>query len=440
VADLHRSLLLRLLMGALVGGSVSAPAGEPAMFRGDAQHTGVYASAEPAGLGLAWRYATGARVLSSPVVVAGVVYVGSSDRHLYALDAQKGTLKWRFKALGAIASSPAVAAGRVIFSSLDGLVQALEADSGKPLWTFHTEGERRFTAPGLHGVQPRTELMPDPFDVFLSSPVVDGDRVYIGSGDGHVYALDLATGGLRWKVKTGGVIHATPAVAGGRVFIGSFDRTFYALNEDTGAIQWSYRTGADPEIHNQEGIASSAAVADGRVFFGCRDGHFYALDAASGQLLWRHDNHKGWVIASPAVAEGVVYFPTSDGKRFKALEASSGKVIFDRPMKAISFSSPALAGSRLVFGTSDGWVHLLNRATGEVVAEFQTEGCRENGKTYLDAEGGLKSGALYPEATLDGMVIGLHRMFTLGSVLSSPVVAGGTVLVGSTDGNVYALR
>ena len=50
------------------------------------------------------------------------------------------------------------------------------------------------------------------------------------------------------------------------------------------------------------------------------------------------------------------------------------------------------------------------------------------------------SSALYSDFTLDGIIIGVHRMFTLGSILSSPVVADGVLYVGSTDGNLYALR
>ena len=415
-------------------------AADPAMFRGDPAHAGSFESSPPTLASTAWSFRTGAKVLSSPVVSEGIVYVGSADHKLYALDAKTGALKWSFRAQGAIASSPAVAGGRVYFSSLDGLIHALDAISGKPAWSFRTAGERRFTAPGIHGAQPRTETMPDPFDVFLSSPVVAGDTVFVGSGDQHVYALAAATGALRWKVKTGDVVHASPAVDGGLVFVGSFDRTFYALDAGTGAVRWTFQTGDDPDLHNQVGIASSAAVAEGRVFFGCRDGHFYALRAATGELLWKHDNHQGWVIASPAVQGGRVYFPTSDGQRFKALEASTGKLIYDRAMKAVSFCSPAIAGNRIVFGTSDGWLHLVDRDTGDPVADFQSEGCRLNGKKYLDAEGRLIGSALYPDGTLDGMVIGLERMFSLGSILSSPAIAEGMVFVGSTDGNVYALR
>ena len=190
-------------------------------------------------------------------------------------------------------SSPAVTGGLVFFGSLDGNFYAVETASGKVKWQFQTGGERRFTAPGIHGAMPRTERMPDPFDVFLSSPAVEGGVVYFGSGDHNVFALDAQTGALKWKFATADVVHASPAVSGGVVYIGSWDRHLYALDAQTGAMLWKFQTGDDTVIYNQIGIASSAAVAGGTVFFGCRDGHFYAVDAKTSELRWKHDNKKG---------------------------------------------------------------------------------------------------------------------------------------------------
>ena len=110
-------------------------------------------------------------------------------------------------------SSPAVANGLVYAGSIDGNFYAVDTATGQAKWTFATKGERRFTAPGIHGAMPRTERMPDPFDVFLSSPVVSGNTVIFGSGDQNVYALDANTGALKWSFATGDVVHASPAVA-----------------------------------------------------------------------------------------------------------------------------------------------------------------------------------------------------------------------------------
>lgn len=105
--------------------------------------------------------------------------------------------------------------------------------------------------------------MPDPFDVYLSSPMIFESAVYFGSSDGNVYAVDANTGNLKWKFKTGDVVHATPAIANGTVYVGSWDSNFYALDAATGKEKWRFKTGEDPDIHNQVGIQSSAAVMDG---------------------------------------------------------------------------------------------------------------------------------------------------------------------------------
>jgi outer membrane protein assembly factor BamB len=363
---------------------------QSSMFRGGPEHHGVYASAPPSLQTVVWKFQTAGRVISTPVVAGGVVYVGSTDGSLYAVDRATGTLRWKFDTRGPVNSSPAVAAGIVYVGSVDGNVYAVDAETGKQRWVFATKGERRFTAPGIHGAIPRSERMPDPFDVFLSSPAVVAGVVFIGSGDQHVYALDALTGKQRWSFQARDVIHASPAVANGVVYIGSWDRNLYALNASNGRERWRYTTGNDTVIYNQIGIASSAAVADGTVLVGGRDGRFHAVDARTGSLKWVHDNRGGWTIASPAVRGGIVYFPTSDGTRFKALDVATGALRFDLENKAVSFSSPAIAGNVAFYGTSDGYLNAVD--------------------------------------------------LELGSVLSSPVIADGVVYFGSTDGKLYAVR
>src|ERR1019366_4710581 len=145
----------------------------------------------------------------SPAVAAETVYVGSTGGNLYAIDRAAGTEKWHFEAKSRIASSPAVSNGLVFFAAYDSNFYAVDAATGQLKWKFKTGGERRFTARHLHGSQPASESMPDPFDCYLSSPVVWNGGGYFGSGDGNVYALDAASGALKWKFKTGDVGHAS---------------------------------------------------------------------------------------------------------------------------------------------------------------------------------------------------------------------------------------
>jgi outer membrane protein assembly factor BamB len=425
------------LDGASAGAAVQA---QSPMFRGEPTHRGVYDSRPPALAALAWKFHTGGRVISTPAVVGDAVYVGSTDGSLYALARADGSQRWKFDTRGPIASSPAVVNGLVIVSSVDGGIYAVDATSGAQRWVFRTKGERRFTAPGIHGAIPRTERMPDPFDVFLSSPTVVDGVVYVGSGDQHVYALDAASGALRWSFATGDVVHASPAVADGVVYIGSWDRNLYALDAATGRERWRYTTGSDTTIYNQVGLASSPAVSGGTVFVGGRDGHFHAVDARTGALKWKIDNNGGWTIASPAVHEGVVYFPTSDGRRFKGAAAATGEIVIDLQMANISFSSPAVAGGVVYFGTSDGFLNAVGIADRAFRGRFQTDGSKENGPRLLNASGQMRTDLMYPDRSLDGMMIGMRTMMTLGSVLSSPVIADGVAYFGSTDGHLYAVR
>ena len=412
------------------------------MFRGNLSHTGVYAASGVAKLnGAKWTFRTKGMLIGSPTVADGVVYVGSTDGNLYAVDAESGSLKWKFEAKSRVVSTPALANGMVYFAAYNGTFYALDASSGAVKWKFQTGGERRFAARHLHGVQPVAETMPDPYDCYLSSPAVWNGAVYFGSGDGNVYSLNAASGAVNWKFKTGDVVHASPAVADGTVFIGSWDANFYALDAGTGTEKWRFTTGEDPDIHNQVGIQSSAAVADGMVYFGCRDSHLYALDEATGAKKWAISTEGSWVVASPAVANGKVYFPTSDSSLLFEVDAKSGDVLNKLSFgKWYLFSSPAIAGEMLYVGSTEGKLVEVDLSTFKPISSFETDGMKKSGAQFRNADGTPDYVAIYNSDFYDDMVAGVERIMKMGAIVSSPVVAEKVIYVGSADGNLYALN
>jgi len=410
------------------------------MFGGDPAHTGVHITAAPANLSLKWAFHSGGPIVSSPAIANGLVYIGSSDNFLYAVDARTGVLKWKFNAHGDVNSSPAVRGGLVYAVSLDGNLYAIDANTGIQKWQFATQGERRHTAPGMDYAAPATEVMPDPWDLFLSSPTVAEDTVYFGSGDNCVYAVNAANGALRWKFRTGDVVHGSPAIAGGIVYVGSFDTYFYALDAATGALVWKFKSGDDVQAHLMTGIPGSASVAGGMVYFGCRDANVYALDAKSGSLRWRYPTGGSWVIATPSVLDGIVYVTTSDSLKFQALDARTGTEAYSLPYGTYSFSSPSIAGGRAFFGTFDGKLHAVDLGTRSYCGEFAVPGFALNGPRYLDRNGKLRADVVWTGDTLDDTIVNLRsKIFSMGSILSTPVVQDGIVYFGSTDGTLYAL-
>lgn len=418
-----------------------AMAADAPMFHGNAQHTGVYGGAGTAALGgVKWAFHAKGAFVSSPAVVGDKVFVGSTDGFLYAVNRGAGTLKWKFETKGRVVSSPAVAGGIVYFGSYDSTFYAVDAATGALKWKFATGGERRFAARHLHGSEPAAEMMPDPWDCYLSSPVVSNGKVIFGSGDGNIYALDAASGALVWKFKTGEVVHASPAVANGRVYIGSWDTFFYALDEATGKEAWRFKTGDDFDIHNQTGIQSSAAVADGMVFFGARDSHLYALNAATGEKKWDYSTKGSWVIASPAVRNGHVFVGTSDTGLMFDFEASTGKLLATTDLKGWPlFSSPALAGDMLYVGSMRGDLHAIDLKTHTPAWHFSTDAAK-NAAPFTKPDGSLDFGLMFDSAFYDDGVGGYLKLLALGAFLASPVVVDDVIYIGSTDGNLYAIK
>src|SRR3569623_1954924 len=147
-------------------------------FRGNPHHSGSYdAAGVPALTGVKWTFKAAGRLIASPTVDGSTVYIGSTAGLFYAVDRESGTQKWKFPAKGRIASTAAVSNGVVYFASYDGSFYALDAAAGTVNWNFATEGEHRYAATHLHGSSPVKEVMPDPFDCYLSSPVVSNGAV-----------------------------------------------------------------------------------------------------------------------------------------------------------------------------------------------------------------------------------------------------------------------
>lgn len=152
-----------------------------------------------------WRFQGKRAITSSPTIRQGVVYFGSVDATLYALDARTGWVTWRFRLGRASISTPCIADDLIFTGAADGNITAIDLRSAKEHWHFSTD----------HQV--------------TGSPIIYQDALYCGSVDGFLYCLDYRTGRLRWKLQTGGPITGTPTAAAGLVYIGSTDHQVYAV-------------------------------------------------------------------------------------------------------------------------------------------------------------------------------------------------------------------
>jgi len=361
------------------------------------------------------------------------------------LNTGTGKPAWKFKTRGAVNGSAAVYGDKVFFNSYDGNFYAVDVRTGRLQWKFQTRGEKKVGAKGLWGMKPGSEYMNDPFDFFLSSPAVDtiNNLVYFGSGDGYLYALRIKDGRQQWQFTTGGIIHTNPVLYQNTLYFGSWDRYLYAVDCRTGKEKWKFQTRADTAYHHLlEGIQASPLISNNHIFFGARDGYFYALDAVTGQLTWEYSAKNSWILTTATAANQVIYTGTSDTYLLLALDAATGKEKFRTAANGYVYSSPVIAGNTIYFGDFTGQLLAVDSASGTITDRFQTPGRQKNAPSILN-KGKLDFAYMTQGMDLANYtttVAGMNRLYTLGPILSKPVIGNGVIYFASADGYIYAVR
>lgn len=219
---------------------------------------------------------------------------------------------------------PIIAQNLVFLPSNNKNLYALSTVDGHTVWNYPTGG------------------------ALVNSAAYDNGKVYIGSTDGYVYAVNL-DGTLAWRFKTGlqadgtykigSVVKTAPVAAENKIFMGASDGCMYALNEnptnpnDPDTIQaWKHCINAP--------IYDSAAYDNGKVYFGGMDSVGYALNASNGFEVW-HINIPGqgfrdrWTVAG----NGQVFFtPMLYGPRTPFI--ADGTIMFSITANPIIYNQP----------------------------------------------------------------------------------------------------
>ena len=366
--------------------SENCPAADWPMYRGAPDLTGVAEGSLPEKPALLWSFKTQAPIKSSAAIVGNRVFIGSNDRHLYALDFRTGKQLWAFTNSDAIESSPLVLGGIVFVGANDANLYALDASNGKQLWKFET-GDKILGAPNW----------------FISSLAPsDGERagvragvrgtsitnILIGSYDFKLYCLDAATGRSNWMYETGNYINGSPAVGDGVATFGGCDGVLYSVTLTNGSLAFSNEIGAP--------IAASVALAGGRAHFGHYENKFLCVDLKAGSNAWTFSDRQFPYFSSPAVTKDRVLFGGRD-KKLHCVNRADGKPIWSFATRGKVDSSPVVCGDKVVVGSDDGRLYLVSLA--------------------------------------DGKELWSHEIGQ--AIESSPAVADGKIVIGCDDGTVY---
>jgi len=286
-----------------------------------------------------WIFKCEDEIRGTPTLENGVLYVGSYDNNLYALDGKTGDFIWKYPTEGAVVGRPATRESFLYIGSEDRMVYMISLHNGRPVWTYQTNGPVR------------------------SSPRLGEEYLFIGSDDGYMHAINVNSGRRLWRFEAGAPVRSTPFFFENLVYFGAESGDVYCVNL-FGEMKWHFKA--------KRAVTSSPTLYDGLALFGSMDGNIYAIDARMGWEVWRNRMNKG-SISTPCANGNYVYTGCIDGSIY-CLDISNGREVWSFHTEHQVTGSPLFAGGWVYCGSVDGFLYCLDGKTGRLRWKFQTGG------------------------------------------------------------------
>jgi eukaryotic-like serine/threonine-protein kinase len=400
------------------------------MFRANFQRTGVYQGTDVRQLrGLKWKFKpdiNSSLLGNNWNILANneVVYFNNYGGDLYACNAQTGQQKWIHQSGTEANLLSSAITDRVVYictRQIDSLALnnpilndhliALELQSGQQKWQFKLSQQPPFSL-SLN------------FALSSSAPVVAKEVVYIGSYDGHLYALDVSSGDLAWRLKTtNDMALSSPAVKEDILCVGSNNGYLYAINLTTKQEKWKFEIGGVSPF-----IIPVPVIANERVYVAGSDHQLYVLNLDDGQLLWTF-SLGNIPLSRPAITNQIICIAGNNGYLY-ALNIDTGKQLWiSRLDDKFSWSDPII-NQETVYISSQGCLRAIDLQTGNPLWQFQTP---------LSDQW-----VLNPRIWFFGLASQLAKVFSRNingmEQFSEPVIADGVIYVGCSNGYLYALH
>ena len=332
-----------------------------------------------------------------------------------------------------VVAGPVASADRVFMGDADGFVSAFDIASGARRWRVDTRPANERGDGGGAGV------------------IVEGDTVFVATGLSEMLALSAADGAVKWRERLPSPARGAPSFANGRIFVTTLDSTLLALSAEDGKLLWRYRAQAILTV--PLGLPPPAIMGE-TVVAGFPSGEILALRANDGRVIWSDSlaaagatslADVGSVRAAPVISGGRVIAIGMGGVGL-SIDLRAGRRIWEREFGGTEM--PWAAGD-WVFGATDaGEMAALHRESGQarwaVSLRPPAQGNRPQEMIQLSspvlAGGRLFVGTSRAELItlnpLDGDVLGRQR---LPAALSLPmIVVGGRLILATDDGSLIA--
>lgn len=282
-----------------------------------------------------WTFPMKAKSLSTPAYSDGVVVTGCTNGEIIAVNASTGKKLWNVKTDRALIASPLIRDCTVYIGSSDNRFRAIDLKKGRLVWTCDD---------GVGPVQ--------------SAMALSDNHLVVADWTSAVFCLDPATGKVQWKWKeenrnlmfsAGG---SKPVIAAGKIFFGTPDQHLHALDASNGQELWTME-----DIRESLGLSEDGQT----VFAKSQFGKLYAISVNASAPNWSVDMYKGTdTCRSPIVChDGVIYVPSYNGGLYlfdeKDGAALGSRMLSSAPMNPVSI----IPATGVLCSTMDGYIALV---------------------------------------------------------------------------------
>ena len=323
----------------------------------------------------------------SGVAHAGdVVYVGSMQGQVVALDAETGTFQANFPkdndrdVFGALYGTPTLEEGAVFIGGFNGKVYRLSQNDLQPeaapfevlgdaiskgvtgsvaaangrivLGATETSETGRLHVLNATDMSETCRYPSDPSHSVgrvWSTPLVSDSVAYFGDLSHRLYGVSISDCSELWAIELGGAIASTPLIVDDILYIGTFDRIFYAVHVGTGEATQLFTAGS----WFWSGIATDGTL----LYIPNLDGTLYAYDLANGSMAWEYDTN-GPILAAPVVIDDRVVVASDSG--IVSVLSSSGSLEWEYQVNAEVRAPLAARGSVVYLAALDQTVHAID--------------------------------------------------------------------------------
>ncbi len=332
---------------------------------------------------------------------------------------------WQFDAGAAISNPPVALDDRIFFTNNKGVIFSLDMN-GKEIWT------KAFTEPLSEGKEPRK--------IYIDAPLVIVNTTLIaGASNGTVYALDTATGDVRWQCETKLPILGSPSVAD-VVVDGAKQKRVFVIDESEGALQCiDFNTGILLWTGKTVSRCDGSPAANGSlVVYGSCAAALHVFSAIDGKLLHETPLDDDSQVAGGVVLLGDSIYSGSRSGLFVHVNAQNGEKIWtNKDCEGESFSTPAINDEYIVYGANDSVLYALDRKSGALKWKQKLDDTPNSAAIARDKVIVTSAGDLHVLRLADGSKVWSQQV---SDFITAPSVAGALVLVGSEDGSLTAFR